>query len=179
MLLIGYSFSIRSKRYLCEEVHLNLAYRWFCRLGLEVAVPDHSIFSKNRCEVSAIGRFAGNSRSDWFQALIKRFPTPGSSKARLINDSYETAGPKIRAKGESIRRQIAARNRIARGPTFSTTSALNARCHQPRPEATWQPNSAADAANQDQKLPAMLRGTMISKMAPSGPSGSRQSCTPI
>jgi IS5 family transposase len=33
---------------LCEEVHLNLAYRWFCRLGLEGKVPDHSTFSKNR-----------------------------------------------------------------------------------------------------------------------------------
>jgi IS5 family transposase len=32
----------------CEEVHLNLAYRWFCRLGLDGEVPDHSTFSKNR-----------------------------------------------------------------------------------------------------------------------------------
>jgi transposase len=50
MLLIGYCFGIRSERRLCEEVHLNLAYRWFCRLGLEDAVPDHSTFSKNRHE---------------------------------------------------------------------------------------------------------------------------------
>jgi IS5 family transposase len=48
MLIIGYSFGIRSERRLCEEVHLNLAYRWFCRLGLEDSVPDHSTFSKNR-----------------------------------------------------------------------------------------------------------------------------------
>ena len=48
MLLIGYCFGIRSERRLCEEVHLNLAYRWFCRLGLDGAVPDHSTFSKNR-----------------------------------------------------------------------------------------------------------------------------------
>lgn len=48
MLIIGYSFGIRSERRLCEEVHLNLAYRWFCRLGLEEQVPDHSTFSKNR-----------------------------------------------------------------------------------------------------------------------------------
>jgi transposase len=48
MLIIGYCFGIRSERRLCEEVHLNLAYRWFCRLGLEDAVPDHSSFSKNR-----------------------------------------------------------------------------------------------------------------------------------
>ena len=54
MLLIGYCCGIRSERRLCEEVHLNLAYRWFCRLALDGAVPDHSTFSKNRH-----GRFSG------------------------------------------------------------------------------------------------------------------------
>ncbi len=48
MLIVGYCFGIRSERRLYEEVHLNLAYRWFCRLGLEDLVPDHSTFSKNR-----------------------------------------------------------------------------------------------------------------------------------
>lgn len=55
MLVVGYCFGIRSERRLCEEVHLNLAYRWFCRLGLEDPVPDHSTFSKNRH-----GRFRDN-----------------------------------------------------------------------------------------------------------------------
>ncbi len=63
MLIIGYSFGIRSERRLCEEVHLNLAYRWFCRLGLEDAVPDHSSFSKNRH-----GRFRD---SDAFRHLFE------------------------------------------------------------------------------------------------------------
>ena len=48
MLLVGYCFGMRSERRLCEEVHLNLAYRWFCRLDLSDRVPDHSTFSKNR-----------------------------------------------------------------------------------------------------------------------------------
>ena len=48
MLVIGYCMGIRSERRLCEEVHLNLAYRWFCRLDLDGLVPDHSTFSKNR-----------------------------------------------------------------------------------------------------------------------------------
>jgi len=48
MLIVGYCFGIRSERRLCEEVHLNLAYRWFCRLGIEDTVPEHSTFSKNR-----------------------------------------------------------------------------------------------------------------------------------
>src|ERR1700732_2974160 len=48
MLIIGYSMGIRSERRLCEEVHLNLAYRWFCRLGVDGKAPDHSPFSRNR-----------------------------------------------------------------------------------------------------------------------------------
>ena len=48
MLIVGYCMGIRSERRLCEEVHLNLAYRWFCRLGLDGKVPDRSTFSLNR-----------------------------------------------------------------------------------------------------------------------------------
>ena len=48
MPIVGYCFGIRSERRLGDEVHLNLAYRWFCRLGLDGDVPDHSTFSKNR-----------------------------------------------------------------------------------------------------------------------------------
>ena len=38
MLIVGYCFGIRSERRLCEEVRLNLAYRWFCHLNLDDAV---------------------------------------------------------------------------------------------------------------------------------------------
>jgi transposase len=48
MLVIGYCYSIRSERRLCQEVKMNLAYRWFCGLGLEDKVPHHSSFSVNR-----------------------------------------------------------------------------------------------------------------------------------
>src|SRR3954453_12605321 len=48
MLIVGYCFGIRSERRVCGEGHLNLAYRWFCRLGLAGGVPDPSTFSKNR-----------------------------------------------------------------------------------------------------------------------------------
>src|ERR1700757_3277835 len=48
MLIIGYCFGIRSERKLCEEVRLHLAYRWFCRLDLNAAVPHRSTFSENR-----------------------------------------------------------------------------------------------------------------------------------
>jgi len=68
ILLVGYCFGIRSERRLCEEIHLNLAYRWFCRLGLEGAVPDHSTFSKNRH-----GRFRDSDLlRHLFEAVVRR-----------------------------------------------------------------------------------------------------------
>jgi transposase len=50
MLVVGYVFAIRSERALCREVRVNLAYRWFCGLGIEDKVPDHSVFSRARNE---------------------------------------------------------------------------------------------------------------------------------
>ena len=50
MLIVGYVFALRSERRLCAEVQVNLAYRWFCKLGIEDRVPDH------RCRATSIGR---------------------------------------------------------------------------------------------------------------------------
>jgi transposase len=73
MLIIGYCFGIRSERRLCEEVHLNLAYRWFCRLGLDGCVPDHSTFSKNRH-----GRFRQSELlRRVFEAVLRRCISEG------------------------------------------------------------------------------------------------------
>jgi len=73
MLIVGYCFGIRSERRLCEEVHLNLAYRWFCRLGLEEVVPDHSTFSKNRH-----GRFRESEAfRHVFEAVLRRCMAEG------------------------------------------------------------------------------------------------------
>ncbi len=68
MLIEGYCFGIRSERRLCEEVHLNLAYRWFCRLGLDGRVPDYSTLSKNRH-----GRFReSDAFRHVFEAVVQR-----------------------------------------------------------------------------------------------------------
>jgi len=50
MLIVGYVFAIRSERGLCSEVQVNLAYRWFCKLGIEDRIPDHSVFCRARHE---------------------------------------------------------------------------------------------------------------------------------
>ena len=68
MLIVGYCMGIRSERRLCDEVHLNLGYRWFCRLGLDGDVPDHSTFSKTRH-----GRFRDSDLlRELFEATVKR-----------------------------------------------------------------------------------------------------------
>src|SRR6267142_359294 len=64
MLVVGYVFAIRSERALCREVRLNLAYRWFCDLGMEDMIPDHSAFSRARNE-----RFRD---SDVFRRVFER-----------------------------------------------------------------------------------------------------------
>jgi transposase len=50
MLLVGYVFAIRSERQICAEIQVNLAYRWFCKLGIEDKIPDHSVFCRARRE---------------------------------------------------------------------------------------------------------------------------------
>lgn len=68
MMMVGYLYGLTSERRLCQEVQLNLAYRWFCGLGLEDKVPDHSTFSKNRH-----GRFAGtNLFREMFYEVVRQ-----------------------------------------------------------------------------------------------------------
>ena len=77
MLLVGYLFGIRSERRLCEEVDVNLAYRWFCRLGLEGRVPDHSTFTKNRH-----GRFRESGLvREVFERVVERCLEAGLASA--------------------------------------------------------------------------------------------------
>jgi transposase len=65
MLIVGYVFAIRSERRLCAEVQVNLAYRWFCKLGIEDQIPDQT----DRCP-----RRAYEVRASW--RLCRRFVVP-------------------------------------------------------------------------------------------------------
>jgi transposase len=89
MLIIGYTHGIRSERRLCEEVHLNLAYRWFCRLGLDADVPDHSTFSKNRH-----GRFRD---SDLLRTLFETSVARCMAEGLVGGESFAVDSSLIRA----------------------------------------------------------------------------------
>lgn len=66
----------RHTKLLCEEAHLNLAYRWFCRLSLEDETPNHSTFSKNRHD-----RFRDSDLFRWlFNEVLRRCMQAGLVK---------------------------------------------------------------------------------------------------
>jgi transposase len=80
MLIVGYVFAIRSERRICAEVQVNLAYRWFCKLGIEDKIPDHSVFCRARLErfreSDALRRVTGERRRRDARSANATSPTP-------------------------------------------------------------------------------------------------------
>lgn len=66
MQLINYLYNIPSERQLCEQIHDNLAYRWFCRLNIHEAVPHHSALTRIRDRLG-IDKFTA-----YFKALLEQ-----------------------------------------------------------------------------------------------------------
>ena len=78
MLMVGYVFAIRSERRLCSEVQVNLAYRWFCKLGIEDRIPDHSVFAVPGTRASARAMHCGGYLRAWWRSAS----LPGWSAAK-------------------------------------------------------------------------------------------------
>jgi transposase len=108
MLLVGYAYGIRSERQLCNEVHLNLAYRWFCRLGLEGAVPDHSTFSKNR-----YGRFR---ESEVYRVLFEEVVEQCRQAGLVPGEGFAVDGSFVHGDARRDRR-VASADAIREGDT--------------------------------------------------------------
>jgi transposase len=89
MLIVGYCFGIRSERRLCEEMKVNLAYRWFCKLGLEGKVPDHSTFTHNR-----YGRF---EQSDILRSVFEGIVDTCLSRQLVDGETFATDASIIKA----------------------------------------------------------------------------------
>jgi transposase len=145
MLIVGYCMGIRSERRLCEEVHLNLAYRWFCRLGLDGKVPDHSTFSRNRH-----GRFRQSDiLRHLFETVVERclreglvggegFAVDASLIAADANKQRSVPGDEWRADdvdpGRAVREYLATLDSTA----FGAASAVRPKFISPSdPAAQW------------------------------------------
>ncbi len=96
MLIIGYVFAIRSERQLCSEVQVNLAYRWFCRLNVEDAIPDHSAFSRARHE-----RFHD---ADTFRRVFDRTVSVCIEEGLVGGQSFSVDASFIRADVDQLKR---------------------------------------------------------------------------
>jgi transposase len=79
-LFIGYLFGVRSERQLVREIEVNVAYRWFLRLGLTDAVFDASTLSQNRRR-----RFNDTSvAQDIFDAIVQQALDRGFVEGRVL-----------------------------------------------------------------------------------------------
>jgi len=121
MLIVGYVFALRSERRLCAEVQVNLAYRWFCKLGIEDKIPDHSVFCGRGANASVRAMpCAGYSRAWWQCAFrrgwseAKRSPIDASlikadvDKTKRLPGDQPIAWPKAEAASHAVREYIAA-----------------------------------------------------------------------
>src|SRR5713101_4830064 len=144
MLIVGYCCGIRSERRLCEEVDLNLAYRWFCRLGLEGHVPDHSTFSKTRH-----GRFRDSDAfRHLFDMVVRRAIAEGlvggegfavdasliaadANKQRSIASTDESIGRNWRGRGAPFG-NISIRS--MRPPGVPPARSFRSPCNPPAPD---------------------------------------------
>jgi transposase len=120
MLIVGYCFGIRSERRLCEEVHLNLAYRWFCQLGLDGAVPDHSTFSKNRH-----GRFR---ESDLLRRLFESVLQRSIAEGLVGGEGFAVDASLIQAQRPQPRRRRCGRTAGSGGTRRRGVSGSARRC---------------------------------------------------
>lgn len=99
MWLIGYLYGITSERRLEQEVHLNLAYRWFLGIPLDERVPDHSTLSVNRN-----GRFKdGTLFLDIFEGIIDQCKAAGLVQGQAtVTDSTHVKANASNESGETV-----------------------------------------------------------------------------
>lgn len=78
MQIISYLYGIASERQLCEEIQVNLAYRWFLGYSLEEQIPDHSTLSKIRL------RLGEESYREIFEGIVEMCMQQGLVAGRQI-----------------------------------------------------------------------------------------------
>ena len=85
-LLLQVFFSIRSERLLVEQIDYNLLFRWFVGLGMDDAVWNHAVFSKNR------DRLLNSDVARRFFAEVNR-----SAKKYMSDEHFTVDGTLIQA----------------------------------------------------------------------------------
>lgn len=80
MELIQKLYGIRSLRRLVDDIHHNMAYRWFLGYGITDSIPDHSVFSQNK-----IRRYKDSSKyREIFETVVKQAIEKGLVKGKIV-----------------------------------------------------------------------------------------------
>lgn len=87
-LLLQAFYSIRSERLLMERLEYDLLFRWFVGIGVDDAVWDHSVFSKNRDRL-----LEGDISAKFLAALLAQ----PKVKKLLSSDHFSVDGTLIEA----------------------------------------------------------------------------------
>lgn len=91
IVLIQYTFGIRSMRRTIEEIEVNLAYRWFLGYGMHEAIPHFSTFGKNYTR-----RFQG---TDLFEKIFARILQEEYNNGFVSDEQLFIDGSHIKASG--------------------------------------------------------------------------------
>src|ERR1700751_5053684 len=168
MLIVGYVFALRSERRLCAEVQVNLAYRWFCKLGIEDSIPDNSVFCRARRErfrasaalrrvfegVVAMCIWAGLVGGEAFSVEASLIKADVDKMKRLPGDQ-PIAWPKAEEASHAVREYIAALDaasddQIGDGGDDDGSNQSSRRRKPPKevsltdPQATWVTRPGVD-----------------------------------
>lgn len=103
IMILGYLFGVPSERRLMQEIQVNVAYRWFLRMGLTEKVPDASTLSQNR-----IRRFNG---TDVFQRIFDRIVEQAFEQRLIGGYTLYTDSTHLKAsanKRKSINKEVTA-----------------------------------------------------------------------
>jgi transposase len=87
-MLLQAFYGIRSERQLMERLEFDLLFRWFVGLGIDDAVWDHSVFSKNRDRL-----LAGEIAAKFLSAVLAQ----PQVKRLLSSDHFSVDGTLIEA----------------------------------------------------------------------------------
>src|SRR5499433_4304756 len=79
-LLLQYLYTIRSERLLMEEIEYSVLYRWFIGLGMDEAIWDPTVFTKNRDRL-----LKSDVASAFFDAVLDE-----AREAGLLSDEHFT-----------------------------------------------------------------------------------------
>ena len=97
MLFVGYLYGIRSEVRIAQEVQCNMAYRWFCGLGITQKVPDHATISANRQR-----RFRDNDIAEQiFNEILRQAREKGLVDGKLLY----TDSTHVKAKANKHKKQ--------------------------------------------------------------------------